>query len=44
MDDHSLREYAVHKGMRTLQDQLKELVLEGATSMDEAIRIGLGDR
>jgi general secretion pathway protein E len=40
-DDHEIRTHAVQNGMRTLQDQLRDLVLSGVTSVDEAIRIGI---
>lgn len=40
-DDHEIRARAVRNGMRTLQDQLRDLVLTGVTSVDEAIRIGI---
>ncbi len=41
IEDSVIREAAIKRGMRSLQDQLKSLILEGATSMDEAIRIGI---
>lgn len=40
-NDYELREFAINKGMKTLQDQLKDLILQGITSVDEAIRVGL---
>ena len=40
-DDHEIRARAVKRGMRTLQDQLRDLVLTGITSVEEAIRIGI---
>lgn len=40
-DDHEIRAHAIQKGMRTLQDQLRDLVRTGVTSADEAIRIGI---
>ena len=43
-DDYEIRQHAVERGMRTLQDQLKDLVLAGTTSIDEAIRIGIKER
>jgi len=39
--DHDLRDRASLKGMRTLQDQLKQMVIDGTTSIDEALRIGI---
>ena len=41
IEEHSIRDLAIRKGMRTLQDQLIALVAEGVTGMDEAIRIGI---
>ena len=41
VSDHLIREKAIEKGMKTLSMQLKEMLLEGQTSMDEAIRVGL---
>lgn len=41
VSDHIIREKAIQKGMKTLAMQLKEMLLAGETSMDEAIRIGL---
>jgi len=41
ISDHIIREKAIHKGMKTLAMQLKEMLLAGETSMDEAIRVGL---
>ncbi|GHV03146.1 type II secretion system protein GspE [Campylobacterota bacterium] len=41
IEEHSIRDLAVRKGMRTLQSQLAKLVADGTTSMDEAIRIGI---
>ena len=44
IEEHAIRELAVKQGMRTLQDQLAALVIEGTTSMEEAIRIGIKSR
>ena len=41
VSDHIIREKAIQKGMKTLSIQLKEMLLAGQTSMDEAIRVGL---
>ena len=41
VSDHEIRERAIQKGMKTLSMQLKELLLAGQTSLDEAIRVGL---
>ena len=44
VNDHEIRQLAIQKGMKTLSEQLKELLLEGKTSMDEAIRVGLKEQ
>ena len=41
VDDSELEAVAVKNGMITLKEQLKTLIQEGKTSLDEAIRIGL---
>jgi len=41
INDHIIREKAIKKGMKTLSSQLREMLLNGTTSMEEAIRIGL---
>ncbi len=41
VDDTSLLELAKQNGMVTLDEQIKELVLNGTTSLDEALRIGI---
>jgi len=43
VSDHVLRELAVKHGMVTLSEQLKEMLLEGKTSMHEIIRVGVKD-
>ncbi len=40
-DEHQLKEKLVKNGLITLNMQLKKLLLEGKTSLNEAIRIGL---
>ena len=42
-NDHELREFAIKKGIVTIADELRELLIKGETSLDEAIRIGLND-
>ena len=42
-NDHILREYAKKHGLITLQDRLKKMLINGETSLDEAVRIGLKD-
>ncbi|GHS89582.1 type II secretion system protein E [Campylobacterota bacterium] len=44
IEEHSIRDLAVKKGMRTLQKQLISLVADGTTSIDEAIRIGIKEK
>ena len=39
--DIEIREFAIKHGMRSLQEQLKSLVLDGTTSIEEAIRVGI---
>jgi len=41
-DEHTIKTRLVEQGLKTIPAQLKSLLLEGATSLDEAIRIGLG--
>ncbi len=41
-DEHSIKEALEAKGLKTIAYQLKEMLLRGETSLDEAIRIGLG--
>lgn len=36
-----IRKYSIEKGLKTIPMQLKEILLNGETSLDEAIRIGL---
>jgi len=40
-DDGVIRNKAKELGLLTIQDQLKEMLMSGETSLDEAIRIGL---
>jgi len=42
-DEHTIREALKEDGLKTLSMQLREMLLSGETSLDEAIRIGLGD-
>jgi general secretion pathway protein E len=41
--DHQIRTQMKKKGMKTIADQLRELVEEGATSYEEALRVGIMD-
>lgn len=43
ISDHSLRDLVAQKGMSTLSNQLKTLLLDGTTSMEEIIRVGVKD-
>jgi len=42
-NDHQVREAMKKRGMRTIADKLKEMLLAGETSYEEAIRVGLMD-
>lgn len=42
-NDHQIRNLAKQKGLITLSDRLKKILLEGKTSMDEALRVGIKD-
>lgn len=42
-NDHQIREAMKKKGMRTISDKLKEMLIDGTTSYEEAIRVGLMD-
>jgi general secretion pathway protein E len=42
-NDHQVREAMKKRGMRTIADKLKEMLLSGETSYEEAIRVGLMD-
>jgi len=42
-NDHQVRESMKKNGMRTIADKLKEMLLSGETSYEEAIRVGLMD-
>jgi general secretion pathway protein E len=41
IDDNSLEQIAVKNGMISIKKQLKLMIINGQTSLDEAIRIGL---
>jgi len=40
-DEHTIKQELEKSGLRTISTQLKEMLLAGETSLDEAIRIGL---
>jgi len=42
-NDHEIREAMKKKGMRTIADKLKEMLVAGDTSYEEALRVGLMD-
>ena len=42
-NDHQIREAMKKEGMRTISDKLKDMLLAGETSYEEAIRVGLMD-
>ena len=41
IEDHALQDLAVKNGMMPIKDQIKELLIEGETTLEEAIRVGL---
>jgi general secretion pathway protein E len=41
-DEHSIREALQQKGLKTIASQLRDMLLRGETSLEEAIRVGLG--
>jgi general secretion pathway protein E len=41
-DEHSIKEALQHRGLKTIATELKEMLLRGETSLQEAIRVGLG--
>ncbi len=42
-NDYQVREFMKKNGMKTIADKLKELLLSGETSYEEAIRVGIMD-
>lgn len=42
-NDHEIREAMKKKGMKTIADKLKEMLVAGETSYEEALRVGLMD-
>jgi len=42
-NDHQVREVMKQNGMKTIADKLKEMLLSGETSYEEALRVGLMD-
>lgn len=43
LNDHQIRESMKRLGMKTISDKLKEMMIEGSTSYEEALRVGLMD-
>jgi general secretion pathway protein E len=44
LNDHEIRESMRRLGMHTISDKLKDMMIEGSTSYEEALRVGLMDR
>ena len=44
LNDHEIRESMKRRGMQTISDELREMMIEGVTSYEEALRVGLMDR
>jgi general secretion pathway protein E len=42
-NDHQVREAMKKSGMKTLADKLRDMVVEGTTSYEEAVRVGIMD-
>jgi general secretion pathway protein E len=43
LNDHQIRESMKRSGMKTISDKLKDMMIEGKTSYEEALRVGLMD-
>jgi len=43
LNDHEIREVMKKQGMKTISDKLKEMMKEGLTSYEEALRVGIMD-
>jgi general secretion pathway protein E len=41
-DEHTIKQALEKEGLKTISLQLHKMLLDGETSLDEAIRIGLG--
>ncbi len=44
VNDNEIRDFVKSRGMKTISDQLAEMIKEGITSYEEAVRVGLTDR
>ena len=42
-DEHTIKIALEKNGLKTISKQLSEMLMSGETSLDEAIRIGLGN-
>jgi len=43
LNDHEIREAMKKQGMKTISDKLKDMLQNGLTSYEEALRIGIMD-
>jgi len=43
LNDHEIREIMKKQGMRTISDKLKDMMADGLTSYEEALRVGIMD-
>ena len=43
LNDHEIRESMKKRGMKTVSDKLKDMMIDGTTSYEEALRVGLMD-
>ena len=43
LNDHQVREAMKKRGMKTIADKLKEMLIAGETSYEEAVRVGIMD-
>jgi len=43
LNDHEIREVMKQQGMRTISDKLKDMMAQGLTSYEEALRVGIMD-
>jgi general secretion pathway protein E len=42
-NDHEIREAMKKKGMKTISDKLRDMMIAGLTSYEEALRVGIMD-
>jgi len=43
LNDHEIREVMKQQGMSTISDKLKDMMAQGLTSYEEALRVGIMD-